>query len=89
LALLNLVVNVRDTPRVGDKLAILTRNIEGTVLGSIGWLKRRNFVLPLPPQIAGLPSGAASGRQAQTGYLEKRSLTRDVGFESVSLQRRV
>jgi hypothetical protein len=26
--LLNLVVNVRDTPRVGDKLAILTRNIE-------------------------------------------------------------
>jgi hypothetical protein len=28
LALLNLVVNVRDTPRVGDKLAILTRSIE-------------------------------------------------------------
>jgi hypothetical protein len=28
LALLNLVVNVRDKLRVGDKLGILTRNIE-------------------------------------------------------------
>jgi hypothetical protein len=43
LALLNLVVNIRDTPRVGDKLAILTRNIKRDRARIHRWLKRRNF----------------------------------------------
>ena len=43
MALLNLVVNIRDTPRVGDKLAILTRNIERDRARIHRWLKRRNF----------------------------------------------
>ena len=117
MALLNLVVNVRDTPRVGDKLAILTRNIEGTVLGSIGWLKRRNLASSDQSQIGGLPIGVslkvdsefpqpysaveewrfeaavplATHREGELkrGSLEERSLTRDRGFESVSLQKRV
>ena len=115
LGLLNLVVNVRDTPRVGDKLAILTRNIERGRRGSIGWLRRRNFVSSGQSQIGGLPIGVTLEGGSQNslshtrrwrnrdskprslsrhregelkrGSLEKRSLTRDRGFES--LHRRV
>jgi hypothetical protein len=57
LALLNLVVNVRDTPRVGDKLAILTRNIERGRARIHRMAQACNFVSSGQSQIGGLPIG--------------------------------
>jgi hypothetical protein len=60
------------------------------VRGSIGWLRRRNFVsCPCQSQIGSLPIGAAREGELKWGGLEKRSLTGDRGFESGSLHRGV